>query len=68
MSEPELREERAQVRREEVERVETKPFLLLSIRAEKEAAENEYESFLRFSGLEEAERDNDNTARSSARH
>ena len=32
-----------------------KPFLLLSIRAEKEAAENEYESFLRFSGLDEAD-------------
>ena len=32
-----------------------KPFLLLSIRAEEEAAENEYESFLRFSGLEEAD-------------
>ncbi len=32
-----------------------RPFLLLSIRAEKEAAENEYESFLRFSGLDEAE-------------
>jgi GMP synthase (glutamine-hydrolysing) len=28
-----------------------KPFLLLSIRAEVPAAENEYESFLRFSGL-----------------
>ncbi len=32
-----------------------KPFLLLSIRAEREAADNEYESFLRFSGLDEAE-------------
>jgi GMP synthase (glutamine-hydrolysing) len=32
-----------------------RPFLLLSIRAEKEAADNEYESFLRFSGLDEAE-------------
>ncbi|MDX6301113.1 MAG: hypothetical protein QOF53_2327, partial [Nocardioidaceae bacterium] len=32
-----------------------KPFLLLSSRAEKEAAENEYESFLRFTGLSEAE-------------
>lgn len=29
-----------------------KPFLLLSIRAEPAAADNEYESFLRFSGLE----------------
>jgi GMP synthase (glutamine-hydrolysing) len=36
-------------------RVETKPFLLLSIRAEQEAADNEYESFLRFSGLDEAD-------------
>ena len=32
-----------------------KPFLLLSIRAEPAAAENEYASFLRFSGLGEAE-------------
>ena len=32
-----------------------KPFLLLSIRPEQAAAENEYESFLRFTGLEEAE-------------
>ena len=50
MSEPELRGERAQARREQVERrrVETRPFLLLSIRAEPEAADNEYESFLRF--------------------
>ena len=32
-----------------------KPFLLLSIRAEPAAAENEYESFLRFSGLDEGE-------------
>jgi GMP synthase (glutamine-hydrolysing) len=32
-----------------------KPFLLLSIRPERAAAENEYESFLRFTGLEEAE-------------
>ncbi len=32
-----------------------KPFLLLSIRAEAVAAENEYESFLRFSGLPEEE-------------
>ena len=31
-----------------------KPFLLLSIRPERAAAENEYESFLRFSGLSEA--------------
>jgi GMP synthase (glutamine-hydrolysing) len=36
-------------------RVETRPFLLLSIRAERAAAENEYESFLRFTGLTEAE-------------
>jgi GMP synthase (glutamine-hydrolysing) len=32
-----------------------KPFLLLSIRGEQAAADNEYESFLRFSGLDEAE-------------
>ena len=32
-----------------------KPFLLLSIRAEREAVDNEYESFLRFSGLDEAD-------------
>jgi GMP synthase (glutamine-hydrolysing) len=32
-----------------------KPFLLLSIRAEQAAAENEYDSFLRFSGLEAAD-------------
>jgi GMP synthase (glutamine-hydrolysing) len=32
-----------------------KPFLLLSIRAEEEAALNEHESFLRFSGLEDHE-------------
>ena len=32
-----------------------KPFLLLSIRAERAAADNEYESFLRFTGLPEAE-------------
>jgi GMP synthase (glutamine-hydrolysing) len=32
-----------------------KPFLLLSIRAEKEAADDEYASFLRFSGLDEAD-------------
>jgi GMP synthase (glutamine-hydrolysing) len=32
-----------------------RPFLLLSIRAETAAAENEYESFLRFSGLDEAQ-------------
>ncbi len=32
-----------------------KPFLLLSIRPEQAAADNEYESFLRFTGLEEAE-------------
>jgi GMP synthase (glutamine-hydrolysing) len=31
------------------------PFLLLSIRAEAAAADNEYESFLRFTGLPEAE-------------
>src|SRR5690606_39001312 len=37
------------------QRVGTKPFLLLSIRAERAAAENEYESFLRFTGLAEAE-------------
>jgi GMP synthase (glutamine-hydrolysing) len=37
------------------EPVGTKPFLLLSIRAERAAAENEYESFLRFTGLSEAE-------------
>ena len=36
-------------------RVETKPFLLLSIRGEAAAADNEYESFLRFSGLAESE-------------
>ena len=29
----------------------TRPFLLLSIRLEQEAAENEYDSFLRFTGL-----------------
>jgi GMP synthase (glutamine-hydrolysing) len=66
MSEPDLREGRAQGRREEVERardrgtrsrrrVEAKPFLLLSIRGEAAAADNEYESFLRFTGLPEAE-------------
>ena len=32
-----------------------KPFLLLSIRPERAAADNEYESFLRFTGLEEAQ-------------
>ena len=32
-----------------------KPFLLLSIRPEHAAAENEYDSFLRFTGLAEAE-------------
>lgn len=32
-----------------------KPFLLLSIRAERAAAENEYESFLRFTGLSESD-------------
>ncbi|MET0840228.1 MAG: glutamine amidotransferase [Marmoricola sp.] len=32
-----------------------KPFLLLSIRGEQAAADNEYESFLRFTGLPEAE-------------
>ena len=32
-----------------------KPFLLLSIRGEQAAADNEYDSFLRFSGLDEAE-------------
>ena len=32
-----------------------RPFLLLSIRAQPAAAENEYESFLRFSGLEESQ-------------
>ena len=32
-----------------------KPFLLLSIRPERAAADNEYESFLRFTGLDEAE-------------
>lgn len=31
-----------------------KPFLLLSIRPERAAAQNEYDSFLRFSGLDEA--------------
>ena len=36
-------------------RAETKPFLLLSIRGEAAAADNEYESFLRFTGLPEAE-------------
>ena len=55
MSEPERREERARGRREEVERIETKPFLLLSIRVDQAAADNEYESFLRFTGLEESE-------------
>ena len=34
---------------------ETKPFLLLSIRGEAAAADNEYDSFLRFTGLPEAE-------------
>jgi GMP synthase (glutamine-hydrolysing) len=33
--------------------VETKPFLLLSIRGEQPAADNEYDSFLRFTGLGE---------------
>jgi GMP synthase (glutamine-hydrolysing) len=33
----------------------TKPFLLLSIRAEDDAADDEYSSVARFSGLEEAE-------------
>ena len=33
-----------------------KPFLLLSIRAERAAADNEHEAFLRFSGLPERER------------
>ncbi len=32
-----------------------KPFLLVSIRVDQAAAENEYESFLRFTGLEESE-------------
>lgn len=32
-----------------------RPFLLLSVRAEVEAAENEHESFLRFSGLDDHE-------------
>ena len=32
-----------------------KPFLLLSIRAEEEAADDEYASFLRFSGLDESD-------------
>jgi GMP synthase (glutamine-hydrolysing) len=32
-----------------------KPFLLLSIRAERAAADNEYDSFLRFAGLDESE-------------
>ena len=32
-----------------------KPFLLLSIRAEPAAADNEHEAFLRFSGLAERE-------------
>jgi GMP synthase (glutamine-hydrolysing) len=61
-----MREERAQGRGEEVERardrgarsrrrVETKPFLLLSIRAEAAAADNEYDSFLRFTGLDEGD-------------
>ena len=74
MSEPEQREERAQGRREQVERardrgtrsrrrVETKPFLLLSIRGEQAAADNEYESFLRFSGLDESELPRVNLAR-----
>ena len=55
-------EERAQDRSEEVERardrgtrsrrrVETKPFLLLSIRADQAAADDERESFQRFTGL-----------------
>jgi GMP synthase (glutamine-hydrolysing) len=34
-------------------RVGTKPFLLLSIRGEAAAADNEYDSFLRFTGLSE---------------
>jgi GMP synthase (glutamine-hydrolysing) len=66
VSEPGVREGRAQGRREEVERasdrgtrsgrrVETSPFLLLSIRGEAAAADNEYESFLRFTGLPEKE-------------
>ena len=33
--------------------IETKPFLLLSIRVDRAAADNEYASFLRFTGLEE---------------
>jgi GMP synthase (glutamine-hydrolysing) len=32
-----------------------KPFLLLSIRAERAAADNEYDSFLRFTGLDETD-------------
>jgi GMP synthase (glutamine-hydrolysing) len=44
-------------------RVETKPFLLLSIRGEQAAADNEYESFLRFTGLPEAQLPRVNLAR-----
>ena len=40
-----------------------KPFLLLSIRGEAAAADNEYDSFLRFSGLTEAEFPRVNLAR-----
>ena len=42
-----------------------KPFLLLSIRPERAAADNEYASFLRFSGLEESELPLVNLARES---
>ncbi len=42
-----------------------KPFLLLSIRPEQTAADNEYASFLRFSGLEESELPLVNLARES---
>src|SRR5881409_2041453 len=41
----------------------TRPFLLLSIRDEAAAADNEYESFLRFTGLAEAELPRVNLAR-----
>lgn len=50
MSEPEQREEPGRDGGSN-----TKPFLLLSIRGEAAAADNEYESFLRFAGLTETE-------------
>jgi GMP synthase (glutamine-hydrolysing) len=48
MSEPDRREQGVQGRA-------GKPFLLLSIRPEQAAADNEYASFLRFTGLAESE-------------